>query len=577
MCGFFGHVNWSGIVASHEAHQLFHSLARRGPDDRGYMSETWFEAGHTRLSIQDLSWRGHQPFQDHTGRFVTVYNGEIYNFREINEKLTKNGVVLRTSSDTETLIENFSSDGLGAFSEFHGMFSGAIFDREEKSLYLFRDRLGVKPIYYCISGSKIAFGSTPIIVSDLMGGLSIDQEQFQTYLAFRTPNVNRSMFVGVRALTPGTVLKCTQHNIEELTFWDVRRHIGSYDLNFKEEEAMEAVRCYLKQAVQKRLVADVPVGAFLSGGLDSTIVVHHMAEFSKEAVRAHTFSSLLNDDDETLRAQKTANLYKAKCEVVDIGYDSYLNDIVLLTQLKGAPLCVPNEYAIYKMSKRMKHSNTVVLSGEGSDEIFWGYSNIFTAASEARGVCQRDAIARWIFDRYRYVSPDSLKRIGYHDGFVAEYIASGVEYVRSIIDELGSSSLCDNLQYFFIRHHLSGLLMRLDNATMGASIEGRAPFTDHRLVELVLKIPPAMKLGKGEGGTSGKQILYNSYQDLPSWVTKTPKIGFKIGDTLCGRSEFKNFLHNTYPGDLSWFEDGSIPSMQKWHLTMLALFADGKL
>jgi len=573
MCGFYGLVNWNGIDAGHERSNLLRSIARRGPDDHGLVTEAWFEAAHTRLSIQDLSWRGHQPFQDQSGRFLTVYNGEIYNFREINNNLTKNGITFRTGADTETLIENFSLKNISAFSDFHGMFSGAIFDREEKAVYLFRDRLGVKPLYYSQQGAKLAFGSTPKVVSDLMGGLPTDKSQFMNYLAFRTADTDKSMFVGVNSLRPGTVLKCSSSHIEQTTFWDVRDYINAPHTDLTEDEVIYQLRLLLEQAVDKRLVADVPVGAFLSGGLDSTIVVHHMAAKSGTPVRAHTFTSLLDSDDETARAQRTADFYRAKCEIVDITYENYLDDLSLLTKTKGSPLCVPNEYAIFKMSQKMKPTNTVVLSGEGSDEIFWGYSNIFTSGAEAINITRPHDIARWIFDRYKYVSPETLLQIGYDTRFSTSYIENGVSYILGIMNELGHGSLTDHLQYFFLRHHLPSLLMRLDNATMAASIEGRAPFTDHRLVEFALTIPARMKLGAGEGGTSGKRILYKAYNDLPGWVVKTPKIGFKIGDTLRHRSEFTPLLNQFYPRAATWFDDGSVPPMQKWHLTMLSLFA----
>jgi len=573
MCGFFGYADWAGIAAHSKMSSLFKAISHRGPDDRGLVSETWFEVAHTRLSIQDLSWRGHQPFYDRTRRFVATYNGEIYNFKEINHSLEKMGVDLLTGSDTETLVENFSLKGNKAFPDFHGMFAGAIFDRKEKSLFLFRDRLGVKPLYYSIRNNRIAFGSTPILVSKLMGGLPIDELQRRNYLAFRVPAVDRSMFADVFALRPGVVLKCTQQGVEEIKFWDIRDYIGCQDYSLKEEDVMHTVRDLLSQAVQKRLVGDVPVGAFLSGGLDSTVVVHHMAKLCVNPVYAHTFSSLLDSDDEAHRAKKTADYYGARCDVMRISYDNYLDDISLLTHMKGAPLCVPNEYAIYKMAQKMKPINTIVLSGEGSDELFWGYSRIFTAAAEAKYVVHLDEMAQWIFEKYCYVSPGTLRRVGYDDKFLGSYIEDGVAYIRDILNDLGGGSLSDNVQYFFMRHHLPALLMRLDNATMGASIEGRAPFTDHHLVEFALKIPPAMKLGNGEGGTSGKRILYRAYDDLPEWVIKTPKIGFKLGDTLEGRHEFIPYLQNVYPGGIDWFSDGSIPPVQKWHLTMLALFS----
>jgi len=572
MCGLFGIVDWKGDIKGFCTKTHFEAIECRGPDGRGMILEPWFIAGHSRLSIQDLSWRGHQPFQDASGRFVIVYNGEIYNFHNINDVLRSAGHVFRTASDTETLIEHFCRKGMDAFHDLQGMFSGAIFDRSERSVYLFRDRLGVKPLYYALFNSRLFLGSTPAVVADLIGQHQIDNSQHYNYLAFRSTSVDGSFFSGVKMLRPGVVLKFSEYTAEEHVFWDVRNYIGCHNHEINSEQAIEQLRYLISRSVEGRLVADVPVGAFLSGGLDSTIVVHHMAELSREPVYAHTFSSSFNGDDETDRARMTAKHYGAHCDVLRINYEEYLEDLVYLTNRKGAPLLVPNEYAIYKMARKMRSINTVVLSGEGADEVFWGYSNIFTAASEIGDLPGMYQKAQWIFDKYRYVSPSTLKIAGFNDSMVADYVEYGVQYIYSLLKEFPNRSLSESLQYFFLRHHLPGLLMRLDNATMAASIEGRAPFTDHSLVEFGLSLPPELKLGVGAGGTSGKQILYQAYQDIPDWVIRTPKIGFKIGDTLNGRSEFHPILQEAYSSNVSWFDSDQIPAMEKWHLTMLGIF-----
>lgn len=573
MCGFFGYATWRNSPFPNPK-AAFDQIACRGPNDRGGASSSWFQAFHTRLSIIDLSWRGHQPFQDTSKRYQTVYNGEIYNYKDINDSLRRSGVVLQTESDTETLIENFARKNIKAFSDFQGMFSGAIFDQAERALYLFRDRLGVKPIYFHEGADGVAFASTPEAVSQLRGGLPVDRAEYMTYLAFRSAQVDRSMYQGVEALRPGSVVKFTADGRVETTFWSATDYLDTPQEAMTEEEATATIRDLLEAAVRKRLIADVPVGAFLSGGLDSTIVVNYMAQAVQGPVLAHTFSSLTAATDEVERAQRSATHYGAQCFVTDIDFTGYFDDIDHLTRLKGAPLTVPNEYAIYKMSQRMAKTNTVVLSGEASDEIFWGYSNIFNAAANAPVGLSKRETAQWIFDQYSYVSSKALGIAGFDEAWQAAYRSHGISYVERLLLECSSTTVSGNLQYFFLRHHLPGLLMRLDNATMAASVEGRAPFTDHALVEFALSIPGRLKLGQGEGGTSGKRILYRAFRDLPDWVVKTPKIGFKLGDTLAGRPEIVQTFQKAGMRNLDWLEDSKagVGNMEKWHLAMLALF-----
>lgn len=577
MCGLFGYAAWKN-VAFPRVEAAFEQIACRGPDDRGLVSDSWFQAAHTRLSIIDLSWRGHQPFHGASKRYTVVYNGEIYNFKSLNAGLRAEGVVLQTESDTETLVELFEKKNVEAFAQLQGMFSGAIFDKAERAVYLFRDRLGIKPLFFHIGDGGVAFASTAEAVAQLRDGCPVDRREYMSYLAFRSAQVDRSMYEGIEALRPGTVLKISADGQGQTVFWSVTDFLDAPREDMSEEEAVETTRELLQAAVRKRLLADVPVGAFLSGGLDSTIVVHYMSEMMREPVMAHTFSSLNDAMDEVERAQRSAAHYGARCFITDIDYSGYFDDLNRLTSLKGAPLTVPNEYAIFKMAQRMKETNTVVLSGEASDEIFWGYSNIFTAAAHASQSLSKREIAQWIFDKYRYVSPEALTIAGFDDAWRQAYINNGVDYVERVILECDSSSVSSNLQYFFLRHHLPSLLMRLDNATMAASIEGRVPFTDHALIEFALSIPAHLKLGQGEGGTSGKRILYKAFGDLPEWVVKTPKIGFKLGDTLAGRPEVKTLFKRAGLPKFDWLDapKSGVSSMEKWHLTMLALFVRQK-
>ena len=574
MCGVLGVAHWEHRGDTTRLRAAVDLIARRGPDDYGCVDETWFSAAHTRLSIQDTSWRGHQPFQHPDGRFVVVYNGEIYNFKSLNEDLKAQGISLQSGSDTETLIHCFARDGMEAFSQFQGMFAGAIFDREEQAIYLFRDRLGVKPLYFHASGADIAFASTPAAVSELRGGLPIARDEYASYLAFRTPRAEATMFQGVQSLKPGTVLKVSKDGTRETTFWSLGDYMGRVDPDMTHGAAVEAIQEYLSASVKKRLIADVTVGTFLSGGLDSTIVLHHMADAMASTVQTHSFASIDAGTDEVERAERTANLYGAAFTVTKLDHVGYLEDLDRLIRLKGAPLTVQNEYAIYKMSEQMKQTNTVVLSGEGADEIFWGYSNIFSAAAGEPETTHKTDIARWIFETYRYVSPNSLAAFGFSGTEVSRYKDQGIAYIEGLLNEFEGGDTAENLQYFFLRHHLPALLQRLDNATMAASIEGRVPFTDHSLVEFALTIPRTHKLAKQGSPFAGKRVLYEAYHaSLPEWVIHTPKIGFKLGDTFRANADIASRLRAHRSGSEKWFESDDVSPTERWHLTMASLFA----
>lgn len=575
MCGVLGVAYWANNTAKENISSAVDLIASRGPDDYGRVDETWYTAAHTRLSIQDTSWRGHQPFHEPHGRYVFVYNGEIYNFKALNDGLYSDGITLVSGSDTETLAHCFFREGTAAFANFQGMFAGGIFDREERALYLFRDRLGVKPLYFHADASSVAFASTPAAVSEMRGGLPIARDEYASCLAFRTPRADQTMFEGVETLKPGTVLKISRDGRKHTSFWSLSDKMGLVDNNMSPETALDATRAHLTDSVNKRLIADVTVGSFLSGGLDSTIVLHHMAAAMPEPVQTHSFASEDASTDEVGRAARTAERYGAVFTVTQLNEVGHLSDLEHLMRLKGAPLTVQNEYAIFKMSERMKQTNTVVLSGEGADEIFWGYSRIFSAAAQESNLANKTDIACWIFNHYRYVSPEALETFGYDPEHRRRYTEQGIAYVEGLLREFEDGDAADNLQYFFLRHHLPGLLQRLDNATMAASIEGRVPFTDHELIEFALTIPRSFKLAGPQSPFAGKRILYESYEHtLPEWVINTPKIGFKLGDMIRQNAEIRMRLKSSMPKFENWFDNESISQTERWHLTMAALFAN---
>ena len=577
MCGIGGVFNseLSKFDLNEIGRTMIKQLNHRGPDGSGSETIPIASTGknillaHSRLSINDLSDSGKQPMSDQTNTCWITFNGEIYNFKQIREELVRSGLHFKSASDTEVLVESYKKWGLKAFDKFVGMWALAIWDSETQRLILSRDRLGIKPLYYCEVGDTVWFGSEPKVITEQVPAVrEINLEAISDYFSFRYPLDGNSFYKGVKLLEPGThLIAQPSSSSKTVQYWDLPVVIDKIDPG--EEVALAEVQSLLEESVKFRLISDVPVGSFLSGGLDSSLLVALMKKNHKGSVNTFTTGFA----DEGFNEFEYARLVSASSGTDHretlLGFDNYFQSLDEMISVKDAPLAVPNEIALHSLSKALKRHVTVVLSGEGADELFGGYGRIFRSAFDYQrvheagveglsGPLKKNLQAKYgpiefgsqidhFLSQYSYIDmmdKDELltKKAANHEGFKLNRL----EYFENQWSKLEGLDLAEKYMWIFQKVHLPGLLGRLDSATMSASVEGRVPFVDHRLVEYVNALPmkykmkwKTLKLQKEAKNLNSDQISENydvtkyllrecSKKHLPETIINRKKVGFPV-------------------------------------------------
>jgi asparagine synthase (glutamine-hydrolysing) len=515
VCGIFGVVGGEPLEPARFG-AIVDALAHRGPDGRGEVCGDGFALGHRRLSILDLTSAGAQPMRDPGGHVHLTYNGEIYNFRELRRELSDVGCQFRSQSDTEVLLAAYMRWGIDCVRRLNGMFAFGLYDARTGELFLARDRLGIKPIYYVEVGGSLVF------CSELKGILRhprferrLDRQAVSCFLSCRHVLGDRTYFQGVRQLEPGCLLRWKGGRATVSRYWDVDlagRRVGTG------AAAAAEIREIIGDSVERQLVADVPVGLYLSGGLDSTILLYEAARRARRPVAAFTTRFDDPDFDESRYAALAAARFGAEHAIVSVSLDDYIIRVQELIRYRDQPLGMHNEVAMYVMARAAREKVAVVLCGEGADELFSGYGRIFRSPFDLvrRGAfgALPGAIGRrlaraaglgaepagldrsaWFFRRYTYF-PTAEKEAIFRDTMRRE--ADGDHPVLAHFDECFEAararSFHDAIAYAFVKLHIPGLLLMVDATTMAAGIEGRVPFLDHRLVEASFRLPERMKL-----------------------------------------------------------------------------------
>ncbi len=563
MCGILGVIGQVDEVSFLQALNL---LQHRGPDSIGQLHKGNFHLGFRRLSIIDLSEDANQPMLTSDGRYAIIFNGEIYNFKEIREELSQSGIRFATSGDSEVVLLAFQNWGADCLQKFNGMFSFAIFDFQEEEVFLARDRLGIKPLFYTFKEGNFSFASEPKSLLSLgSNDYQLNIESVISYLFFRYPIDDSSFFVGIESLPKGSWMRVKNNSIVQIEkYWSLKDALTKPAVE-SEEEAITEVRRLLERSVSMRMLSDVPVGAYLSGGLDSSIIVSIMSEISHTKVPTFSIGFEEEGFNEFYFSRQVASMNETTHTEILLHSDEYLDSLEELIRIKDAPLGVPNEVPLYLMSKRLKEDITVVLSGEGADEIFGGYGRIFRSADdipliqdwEERGFPIETNLDLKLKERYGKSFPNFI------EVFLHLYRYNSLEIIEDLVgtdllqnflsgpsiskfydsfqecDELDDSS---KMMFVFENLHLPGLLQRLDSTTMGASVEGRVPFVDHELVEYAFRIPPSFKMRwkdkpveKIIGAESSEEfditkwILKEAFQEkLPDEIVTRKKIGFPV-------------------------------------------------
>jgi asparagine synthase (glutamine-hydrolysing) len=570
MCGVTGLLRFS----SHSHSQLDvveamnSALAHRGPDDHGVWSEGQIALGHRRLAIIDLSPGGHQPMRSHDERFVLVFNGEIYNYRELKAEL--GDYPFRSTSDSEVILAAYEKWGTACLPKLAGMFVFAIWDRQAKTLIIARDRLGKKPLYWYNNESNLVFASE--IRSVLASGLvprKLSASALSDYLFYQTVHAPNTAIEGVKMLQSGHYLLARPSGeVSEHQFWDFPTHCQTPV--FSAADWAEQVREKLEQAVNKRLVSDVPFGAFLSGGIDSSAIVALMSKAEQSPVKTFCISFEEKAFNEAHFAQLIAKKYHTEHHEIRLSPADFLKELPLaLKAMDHVSGDGPNTYVVSKATRQA--GITMALSGLGGDELFGGYP-IFQRSLRLQNMAWltqlprplRKMMARavlWSKDsiqsrkigealQQEYLDPLDLYYLS-RQAFSAEQVhkmAPGLNAYASparawsaqIKNKFGDLPLLSQISIAEMRTYMENTLLRdTDQMSMANALEVRTPFLDHELIELVLQAPDAVKMPNFK---TPKPLLVAAMGDLlPPEIVNRPKMGFTLPFAPWMRKEMRAF------------------------------------
>jgi len=537
-------------------------ITHRGPDDEGIFIDGAVGLGHRRLSIVDVAG-GHQPMTNEDGSVHITYNGEIYNHADYREQLEARGHVYKTHCDTETILHLYEEHGASCVQHLRGMFAFAIWDQRRQQLFIARDRLGVKPLYYSHGDDgSLYFGSE---IKALLAANALKPElnfaALPDYLANHATSGEETLFSGIKRLLPGHTLTWRDGRVEISRYWDVS-FAKSEQTDRSDQDYIAEWSELFRKAVRLRLMADVPLGMFLSGGIDSSAIAAVMSTMVSEPIKTFSVAFKEREANELEYARLVAEAYKTDHHEVVVRPEDFFAALPKLVWHEDEPLAHPSSVALYFVSQLAAKHVKVVLTGEGSDELLAGYARyrktIYNLALGERyhgampvgirnlirnridglpvGSKVRQKLVRTFlslqpdiesiyFDNFavfsrsrqeRLLTPNTRARSGAVDPYAG---------VRSLLEQTDAKSPLDRLLYADIKTYLHELLMKQDQMSMAASIESRVPFLDHKLVEFTSSLPERLKLR----GWTTKYVLRQSMKGLlPETILSRPKMGFPV-------------------------------------------------
>jgi asparagine synthase (glutamine-hydrolysing) len=563
MCGIAGILEFgrAGRADSAVLHGMCDVMAHRGPDDDGFFIDGNVGIGMRRLSIVDLA-TGHQPISNEDGSVWIVFNGEIYNHRALREQLITSGHQYRTQSDTETIVHLYEQYGKDCVQHLRGMFAFAIWDAKKRSLFIARDRLGIKPLYYRRTAQSFLFGSEIKVLQAYPGGnRSFNRAVLPEFLSFGYLSGEDTFYEGVYKLLPGHRLEIDEHGALSMEpYWDLKVTpvLEGHDDRFY----VESYRELLEGAVSSHLMSDVPLGVFLSGGLDSSAVAALMTRIRREPIETFSVGYPEHTYSELPYARTVAKHLNSQHHEVFVSREDFFGALPKLIWHEDEPIVWPSSVSLFFVAQLARERVKVVLTGEGSDETLAGYSRYaFTLQNMAfdrvyRSVVPkgfrryvRDSIshsgwisasarrklshtflgldgASWIsfyFDNFFSAFPEKVQADLLTDSFQQEISAHSPYRNVLAFWEQSSGETLQRLLYTDIKTYLVELLMKQDNMSMAASIESRVPFLDHVLVEWATRVPAKIQIR----GRAGKTILKKAMEDLlPESIIYRSKLGF---------------------------------------------------
>lgn len=561
MCGIVGKFNLDAQqpIDSNLIQAMMDVIVHRGPDGEGKYVCGPIGLGHRRLSIIDLG-TGQQPMCNEDGTVWIAFNGEIYNYLELRKRLLESGHTFRTESDTEVIVHLWEDYGVQCVQYLRGMFAFGIWDAKQKALFVARDRVGIKPVYYCETPRTLAFGSeikALLVDPDVRRDVSLEAvDRFLTYLYLPGSG---TMFEHVQKLEPGHYLLATKGRVVRRQYWDLRYEVGEQFRNVG--EAAEALGSLLQQTVRDHMISDVPVGFLASGGVDSTALLSYAVGETEEPIQTFTVGfSGEQVVDERPYARLASERFNTRHHEISISAEDFRAFLPAFVWHMEEPVCEPPAIALYYVSKLAREHVKVLLSGEGGDEAFGGYPEyrnypaferlkamgapVRAAARTALHLTQRlrpgsrlDKYAafldRPIPDYYysRVTSPrdyfNQHKPALYDDGFVRSVRSfRPTEITRTLFRQAGDGDLLNQMLYVDLKTWLpDDLLIKADKITMATSLELRVPFLDHQILEFAARLPPAFKVR----GTATKRVLKKAFQGrVPAEILTRKKAGFPV-------------------------------------------------
>lgn len=635
MCGIAGFWDGTHQFRADDAAAVLRVMTRairhRGPDDEGYFQDpaAGIALGHRRLSVIDLSPEGHQPMASSSGRFVMVFNGEVYNHRQLRQELAKTGAAFRGHSDTEAMLAAIEQWGLdGALQRFIGMFAFALWDRRERSLSLVRDRLGIKPLYYGWVGQRFVFASELKAVTAMPGfDNTIDRDALCLLLRHNYIAAPHSIYRGLRKLEPGKVLTLAAGDmpgapIDDSTlaartraFWSARdvAIAGMADrVHLPDAEAADALDRLLRDAVSLRMEADVPLGAFLSGGIDSSLVVALMQAQSARPVQTFSIGFREKGYDEAVHARAVARHLNTEHHELYVTAQDALDVVPKLPGMFDEPFSDSSQIPTFLVSQMARRNVTVSLSGDGGDELFGGYRRYFAGRKIERALggmplaLQRGAARSLSRHPGFYESmlaganaclPSRLKMrrprakvavlarmlqagsqderyrlMMSHNRHPLEVVLQASEPALAIgnpVNAMRAGGIIERMMYNDLVTYLPGdILAKVDRASMAVSLEARVPLLDHRVVEFSWRVPIEQKVRSGKGKWLLRQVLYRY---VPRRLMERPKQGFGVPIDAWLRGPLRDWaetlLDERRLRQEGYFEPGHVRQLLDSHLS----------
>ena len=560
MCGITGIVgnNLNSSVYQPAIQKMTNAIAHRGPNSQGLWNDEHCFFGHRRLSIIDLSEAGNQPFISQDGRYILIYNGELYNYKDLKFELqraehgSKNiPYIFKTNTDTEVILASYLRWGNSCMKRFNGMFAFAIWDTVEQKLLIARDRLGVKPLYYQYKNNTLVFASEirALIYSGIIDK-KINPSSVAEYIQYATVHAPNTMLQDVKVLMPGNFLELHQNNLTISQYWNINDYTKSkQDLSYK--ETCQKVNELLTASVERRLVADVPFGAFLSGGIDSSAIVGLMSKVSSEKIQTFNVSFDEGEFSEAKYAKQIAQKFNTQHHEIKLTPADFLNQLPeALSAIDHPSGDGPNSYIVSKATKQA--GVTMALSGLGGDELFAGY-DIFKRFYELEKkawlniIPAKGLVGKFISTKKKSVQGDKTSEIlalnsinGYQAYPINRKLFNQTDYQSLLKNKYNDSNFIFNViknsttdkqhilsrvSLYEIETYMQNVLLRdADQMSMAVALEVRVPFLDYQLVEFALGVKDEYKFPH-----TPKKLLTDSLGDLlPNEIVNRPKMGFTL-------------------------------------------------